>query len=104
MPSSWRPSTAHGGNPGSTDAVPFSGGDLISYALADGPSFDPTSLILSATPVPGADDAELVPQWSTDLESWNTDGFVPLGQASWQFSLSPQPNQRLFLRIEVLLW
>ncbi|MDB4377947.1 hypothetical protein N9Z33_02725, partial [Akkermansiaceae bacterium] len=33
LPSSWRHSSLPGGNAGGSDSTPFSGGDLIAYAL-----------------------------------------------------------------------
>ena len=33
MASSWRPSITDNGNPGTSDAYPFEGGELLDYAL-----------------------------------------------------------------------
>ena len=43
QPSNWRLSTSYDGNPGSTDAIPFTGGDLVNYLLVDPPTPHPTA-------------------------------------------------------------
>ena len=73
LAANWRASTSAGGNPGASDAVPFAGGNLISYALASLPR-----LIVSATGEPqliihrnlAADAADISLEVSGDLKSW----------------------------------
>lgn len=111
---SWRPSAQLGGTPGSTDAVPFDGGDrLLDYALTG------VSVQLSAEGVPefhlttrlGADDAVVTAEWSTDLQSWSNEGIertrqVPIGDGLaddvWRLS-DPPPDSQLFFRAVVSL-
>ena len=71
-PLHWRPSTTIGGNPGSTDSVPFAGGDLIAYALASAPAplLAGDEFLILARVILGADAAEVIAQFSTDLASW----------------------------------
>lgn len=71
-PQHWRPSTTIGGNPGSTDSLPFAGGDLIAYALASAPAplLAGDEFLIVARVILGADAAEVTAQFSTDLTSW----------------------------------
>ncbi len=74
-PASWRPSALLGGNPGSGDHLPFGGGDLLGYALAE-PGLDvglaPAGTTFSYTLRLGADDAEVIPEWSANLVDWDS--------------------------------
>jgi hypothetical protein len=106
-PLSWRPSVQTGGTPGATDAVPFTGGDLLAYAVAafsvqpgaDGsPEFQITTRL-------GADDALVSAEWSRDLETWSTQDLrrvrqTPTGNGlaidAWILDQPPAP--RLFFR------
>ena len=73
LAANWRASTSAGGNPGASDAVPFAGGNLISYALAS-----PPRLVVSATGELqlsihrnlGADAVDISIEVSGDLASW----------------------------------
>ena len=76
-PESWRPSVSPAGHPGTHDAVPRNGEDLLSYSLAgvsveiasDGlPEFHLSSRL-------GADEVTISAEWSLDLKSWNREGF-----------------------------
>jgi hypothetical protein len=77
-PLNWRPSTTGGGNPGTTDRIPFDGeaGVLLQYALVD-PSTQPFftvrngSRLVAFTQRLGADDAAVTIQFSGDLRSWS---------------------------------
>lgn len=94
-PASWRASTAPGGSPGTLDSVPFNGstpGELMSYALVDpldgislsiqnledNGSFD-NWLVASVAGRTGADDAQVVVEFSSDLVSWQQGGVLYLG-------------------------
>lgn len=97
-PSNWRASITPGGNPGTSDSVPFTGGELIDYALSSSTTFDPATGTLSAEKRPGADDATLTPQWSTDLNNWQSSGFQFLGSSPqrWHY---PTDATQIFLRL-----
>lgn len=71
LPSSWRASTTVGGNPGSSDATTFPGGDLLAYAFQD-KSLIPTENGVLAPRNLAADDIIQQVQTSTDLENWTT--------------------------------
>ncbi len=103
MPQNWRASTAPGGTPGGTDAVSYHGGDLLTYALAEPASLDFSTGNLSAPLAPGADDVEVVPQWSADLVNWNEDHFDYLGgePRQWRIHSPPLGGPRLFFRLKV---
>lgn len=103
LATSWRASTATGGNPTDSDRVPYSGGDLLAYALADHSQFDFQSMTFAVPLQPGSDDAEVIPQWSTDLQNWNEDRLEFLGgdPARWQIMDPPAGAPRLFLRLMV---
>ena len=75
-PQDWRPSTARGGNPGGSDRVPFTGGDLLVYSLASDPSIEiiGDSFELTFRQNLAADDAEVVVEFSDDLASWAEGG------------------------------
>lgn len=97
-PSNWRASITAGGNPGTSDTLPFIGGGLIDYALASATTFDFTTGTLRVEKRPGADEARITPQWSTDLQNWNTSGFQFLGSSPlrWHY---PADSPHIFLRL-----
>jgi len=68
IPTNWRPSTTLGGNPGSSDRIPFLAGNLLDYALLGSPSLTPTQFSWT-TPL-GADDVTFLVQTSPDLTTW----------------------------------
>jgi len=91
-PWQWRASTMAGGTPGGTDATAFAGdplsdadGDglsnLCAYALGldlpgSGPRLPMISpengrIVLLVPRNPAADDTEVIPEWSADLQSWD---------------------------------
>jgi hypothetical protein len=106
----WRPSVQAGGNPGSTDAVPFSGtptadadndgyNALTEYAFG---TSDSSAISRPAPPVwpvngvvfdltiirnAGADDAVIEPQFSSDLTTWS----LPFGWDSLQSEATITP-------------
>lgn len=87
-PLNWRASTASGGNPGASDAVPFTGdpnadddqdgwSNYQEYALGPNPALtlgvDALGhLTLTHTIAPAADDAEVILQVSEDLLTWRS--------------------------------
>ncbi|MDF7799600.1 lamin tail domain-containing protein [Pontiellaceae bacterium B1224] len=72
QPFDWRPSTTAGGNPGTTDVIPYSGGDLNAYALAAKPTieFVADAFILNVHLNLAADEAVLQYSFSTNLFNW----------------------------------
>ncbi|YCM46518.1 CotH kinase family protein [Verrucomicrobiaceae bacterium 227] len=97
-PANWRASTTAGGNPGRSDSIPFTGGDLVDYAFASPPAFEPITGTLSVAKRPGADEAILTPQWSTDLKNWRSNGFQFQGSSPlrWHY---PTEEPQIFLRL-----
>ncbi|BDS05448.1 hypothetical protein NT6N_04880 [Oceaniferula spumae] len=73
-PNQWRPSTAIHGNPGNTDTIPYSGGELSDYLFASAPVPMPTdgSFFMELSVNTAADDATFVVQFSKDLSAWTT--------------------------------
>ncbi|MCU0751315.1 MAG: chitobiase/beta-hexosaminidase C-terminal domain-containing protein, partial [Akkermansiaceae bacterium] len=107
---SWRPSASAPGNPGNTDAFTRSPGQgLLEYALAGSPAtWDRSSSLFSIKRRLGADDADLVPQWSTDLVNWQEHSLTPWadvpdesGNSELQWKLDPAPQDGVFLRVRV---
>jgi hypothetical protein len=71
----WRSSAYSGGNPGTSDAIPFGGEDSIAYALVDSPRIISTgdgTMLYSYTRRAGADSVKLTVEWSENLLSWET--------------------------------
>ena len=95
----WRSSVDPGGNPGESDSIPYQGGDLLAYALDGNPAFNALALTLTTPLIPGADAAELTPEWSTDLTTWHTSDFVLSSREPrvWQFTATAK--DRMFVRI-----
>lgn len=99
-PSNWRASTTAGGNPGSSDATTFPGGDLLAYALGS----DGLSLDFNSVTVPrnlAADDVIREVQTSTDLENWTTipnpvAETLPVNGFTTQTFASPQGQTRYY--------
>ena len=109
---SWRPSGELGGNPGTSDRVPFvAGTDLVDYAIA-GQSVALEEGVMVRFDVlvrAGADDVVMTPEWSDDLNGWSSDGFVlskqePAGSGmvrqSWMKERSAE-GTRLFFRVNL---
>ena len=102
LPQNWRASTTPGGNPGTSDSVPYTGGDLLAYALIAPPEFNFSSGTMQVTPHLGADDVELIPQWSNDLINWYESDFSFLSSdpMTWNIPNSaPTRFSRLKLRL-----
>jgi hypothetical protein len=74
IPLNWRPSTALGGNPGSSDTIAFSGtsADILSYALSSDLVVGITAdaFILKFDQILAADDAEIIIEYSMDMLTW----------------------------------
>jgi hypothetical protein len=110
LPLDWRSSTDIGGNPGSTDSIPLTGGDLIAYAIASPLSvalFNGT-LVLTFDQNLAADDAEVIVEFSEDLITWTPATTAELAsitnQGDGTESLSyqaPATQTRKFARIRV---
>ncbi len=109
-PHSWRPSVLPGGSPGVSDAVPFTGGDLLGYAIAGlsvrGEADDPPEFRIRTRL--GSDDAVIHAEWSADLETWSSDGLqrggqVPIGDglAEEAWTLPDRAESTLFFRAVV---
>ncbi|MFT5407377.1 MAG: hypothetical protein ACI9NC_000082, partial [Verrucomicrobiales bacterium] len=107
-PSAWRPSASAGGNPDSTDSLPYSEGtDLVDYAMLKQNAiamdeFQVTTLL-------GADDVELTPYWSADLTNWSAEGLLLVAQQpaddstatkTWRLDKAHQ-GTRTFFRMKV---
>jgi hypothetical protein len=110
-PSFWRPSAQDGGNPGTSDALPFAPGqDLLTYALTSRtPSLDHTNGDVSVVRRLGADDTTLVPEWSTDLSGWSSTSISLVsealdapGSSQLKWKLDPLPSGKAFVRIRVV--
>ena len=83
-PANWRTSVAAGGNPGTSDTLPFTG-TLTSYAFgSDAPEllFDRATRIFSCIRRPGTDAVLLHPERSEDLQTWQSGApwFVWIGE------------------------
>ena len=76
LPSSWRSSSRAGGNPGSSDATTFAGGDIIAYAMGPDASLntgiEDGQLSLDYSRNISADDIIYTIEVSTDLVTWES--------------------------------
>lgn len=128
-PASWRPSSAIGGNPGTSDSVPFTGNptadtdgdgasDFVEYALGTA-SADPADLpqitgaivngefLVAFTRALSADSVAAVPEVSPDLAAWSSSltlqSRTPTGSGLlmevWK-AATPLP-ERVFVRLRV---
>jgi len=69
---SWRSSVAVGGNPGTSDSTPYSGGDLLEHALAS-EAFGEMSgdlFVMNVRVNLSSDDCLVSVEFSQDLETW----------------------------------
>ncbi|MFT5107847.1 MAG: hypothetical protein ACI9UA_003482 [Pseudoalteromonas tetraodonis] len=113
QPTSWRASTALGGNPGSSDATTFPGGDedaLLAYAFGENElQAQAGGGFLTFSQNVAADDLIYTVEHSYDLASWSTTGALlgataPIGGFSTNtFALIPldPPRTRHFFRVRV---
>lgn len=108
-PLSWRSSAGPSGNPGASDSFArLPGQSLLDYVLSAPTSALDTDGTFSATRRLGADDATLIPEWSTDLEEWFTSSLTPLsetpdssGNSTLTWKLDPAPPGTAFMRLRV---
>jgi len=116
LPTSWRPSTTLGGNPGASDTSTFPGGDaqaLLQYAFAGRPLVtDPFTDSVTFSRNLAADDLIYTVEHSSDLSNWSaTSGFIDStapdenGFSDQTHILIPvdPPRERLFFRVRVEL-
>ncbi len=71
----WRSSAFNGGNPGSSDTIPYDGGNPIDYAVVDSPRIVPAgdgTMLYSYTRRIGTDSVRLRVEWSENLLTWET--------------------------------
>ena len=104
----WRASSTPGGNPGTTDSIPFTGGNILDYALISSAiSADHTQLIWTSHL--GADEATFQPQYSSDLENWSDfpnsilDQTIDPGAGTRTFSITLPQGVTGFGRVHVQL-
>ena len=102
LPLNWRASTTTGGTPGTSDTIPYSTGDLLDYAIAS-QLFDFQNNILTVTPNPRANDALFIPQWSTDLATWQSTDFTLLSTEPLTWTLPNRIAPKTFYRIKIQL-
>ena len=100
-PQNWRPSLEPGGNPGSSDSIEYAGGELLDYAFAGSAQLSLGENLIMIERNPGADDVEIIPEWSTDLQNWDSSGFEFRSEGTWQIPEPAAPRQ--FLRFKVRL-
>lgn len=124
LASNWRPSLTDGGNPGTTDALIFSGQpngdlngngipDLIDYALGEGGLTSMSGDTFTYRRRLGADDVSLEIEASSDLNSWIEGSSVLIEQSRTnlgdgtelvELALSPvATDTRWFFRIRAIL-
>ena len=110
----WRPSSANGGNPGGTDAIPFPGGDLFEYALAGQPGVVATTggdHEFTFSVRLGSDQVAIEAEWSPDLVTWtpSSDSLLPVleslpdGSGNLQIRLAMPHGVRGFARLRATL-
>lgn len=80
-PASWRHSTQPGGSPATSDSVPLTGGDVLSYAIVAPLGFDEITATLTLTRRAGADATRTVITGSGDLATWDTSGISLISTA-----------------------
>ena len=111
-PGSWRPSVEVGGNPGRSDRVPYSEGEgLADYVIGGqevtlgGAAIVRFEVLFNA----GADDVELTPEWSSNMNGWFGDRLTLVAQEAlgaglvkrtWQMTREAN-EERLFFRVSL---
>ena len=106
---SWRASVDAGGHPGSSDSIPYTeGASLVAYALGGQVfSIGEGNVVLFEVVVnPGADDALVMPEQSSDLRNWSAEGLILLSQEPTASGEMKQTwrldrRERQFLRVRL---
>ena len=111
-PGSWRPSVETGGNPGTSDRVPYSEGEgLVDYVIGGQEiTLGEASIVrFEVLFKAGADDVELTPEWSSNLNGWFGDRLTLVAQEAlggglvkrtWQMTREAN-EERLFFRVSL---
>jgi hypothetical protein len=111
-PSSWRPSVEVGGNPGTSDRVPYSEGEGLANYVIGGQevTLGEASIVRFEVLLnPGADDVELTPEWSSNVAGWAGDRLTLVAQEAlwgglvkrtWQMTRE-ENEERLFFRVSL---
>ena len=112
-PSNWRPSSLPGGSPGNSNAIAFSGSNLIDHGLIEKPSVNINNdqLKVKFTQDLRADDVVVSLQVSSDLINWSEVSrkmnSTYLGNHGMQIMLeaplSELPDSNTFFRVHLLL-
>jgi hypothetical protein len=102
IPANWRASVMVGGTPGGTDSVPYLGGDILAYALGSHPELNSLGGTMVVDLQPGADDVAIIPQWSSDLKTWEEDGLELLSQDPMTWSI-PHNAPSTYFRLKIRL-
>jgi hypothetical protein len=115
LPQNWRASVDAGGNPGTSDAIPFAGNpdtDLLEYALGDSKAVRVNVVngqpVFEVPRVLGADDATITVELSSDLSSWSAASAVLLDQSErsgntsiMRWALATEADVRQYARVIV---
>lgn len=118
LPENWRSSMAPGGNPGTDDAVRFTGNpaadtdadgfpDFAEYALGENPqithAITPDGLTMTIPRVPNADDALIAGEVSTTLSSWTAAELIAVSSTSLTYRVpaAMTAERRVFLRASI---
>ena len=108
--SHWRVSRVLDGNPGGTDAIAYTGGDLVEYAVQAPLVFsfvDATHINIQYALNLGADDATVQLLGSTDMNSWSP--YTPSqvqkvyrdGKIEWSGIIDSTAQTQFFLKLSV---
>ena len=116
LPQSWRASVTAGGNPGTSDAIPFEGdleNDLLAYALGDpaavGVRIIDGAPVLEFPQIPGSDDATVTVELSSDLTTWRAGEATLLsqtrrsGRLQMRWAMATDGGGRKYARLVVSL-
>jgi hypothetical protein len=104
----WRASTSPGGNPGTTDRIPYLDGDLLEYALVNSSLSDDNKQFIWTSHL-AADDVILIPQYSINLVDWHDLNSPLLSQTinatdgTRTFTMVLPQGITVFSRVRVLL-
>ena len=113
MGTNWRASASNGGNPGASDSIAYSGGDLVAYALSEGLGISVGNggeIVVDYGERIGADESEVMLEVSADLVTWMP--AIPAQQSAVHDGAGvmnitqtlPAPGEeRLFVRLKVTL-